>query len=178
MARNLLPLAVFLLLGLLLAVGLTLDPRYVPSPLIDKPAPEFTLVQLHDPEKTLSSTDLRGRVTLLNVWASWCVSCRQEHPLLLELARRGEVSIYGLNYKDRREDALRWLEFYGDPYLASVADVDGKMGIDLGVYGIPETFVLDQRGMIRYKHVGPLDEKELHEVILPLIRRLQGKAKV
>ncbi|MFQ5935272.1 MAG: DsbE family thiol:disulfide interchange protein [Acidiferrobacterales bacterium] len=175
MARYLIPLAVFVLLVGFLAAGLRLDPSHVPSPLIDKPAPEFTLPRVVEPDKTLGSADLRGRVSLLNVWASWCVACRVEHPLLVGLARAGNVTIYGLNYKDQRQDAVRWLGDLGNPYLASAHDLKGKVGIDFGVYGVPETFVVDQKGIIRYKHIGPIDEKTLKDVILPLMRELQER---
>lgn len=173
---RLLPLAIFVILLVFLAIGLTLDPREVPSPFIGKPAPAFALPQVLDEAKRLSVADLQGRVSLLNVWASWCVSCRQEHPLLLELAKRGLVPIYGLNYKDEREQAKAWLSRFGDPYTASAFDPDGKTGLDWGVYGVPETFVLDKRGIVRHKHTGPISEKALTEEILPLVTRLQQEA--
>lgn len=172
MAR-MLPLAIFAVLLIFLGIGLKLDPREVPSPLIGKPAPAFSLAQVQDPGKTLSLENLKGQVSLLNVWASWCVSCRQEHPVLLELAKRGVVPIYGLNYKDEREQALAWLSRFGDPYTASAFDADGKTGLDWGVYGVPETFVIDRQGRIRYKHTGPVTEKALAEDLLPLVARLQ-----
>ena len=174
--RYLIPLGVFLVLGAMLAVGLTLDPRQVPSPLIDRRAPAFVLPQLHDPKKALSSDELRGQVVVLNVWASWCVACRQEHPLLLALARADQVRLYGLNYKDRREDALRWLDYYGNPYRVSASDEEGTVGIEFGVYGIPETLVIDRKGVIRYKHIGPISEQDWQEVIRPLLQRLDGQA--
>ena len=139
MNRFLLPLGIFIVLVAFLAIGLNLNPREVPSPLIGKPAPAFVLPQLHQPEARFAPKDLQGKVWLLNVWASWCVSCRQEHPILVELAKRNIVPIYGLNYKDPREDALRWLKQFGDPYVLSIADVEGRVGIDYGVYGVPET---------------------------------------
>lgn len=172
MARYLIPLAVFAALGLLLAAGLKLDPREIPSPLIDRSAPAFVLPQLDDPQKLLSSEQLLGQVSVLNVWASWCVACRDEHPLLLDLAEAGNVALYGLNYKDLREDALRWLDYFGDPYRLSVSDEDGKVGIDFGVYGVPETFVIDQQGVIRYKHIGPITERDWQETIQPLLEQL------
>jgi cytochrome c biogenesis protein CcmG/thiol:disulfide interchange protein DsbE len=168
-----LPLAIFAVLLVFLGIGLKLDPREVPSPLIGKPAPAFSLSQVQDPNKPLSLADLKGQVSLLNVWASWCVSCRQEHPVLLELAKRGVVPIYGLNYKDDREQALAWLARFGDPYTASAFDADGKTGLDWGVYGVPETFVIDRQGNIRYKHTGPVTEQALAEDLLPLVARLQ-----
>ncbi|MEX0959070.1 MAG: DsbE family thiol:disulfide interchange protein [Burkholderiales bacterium] len=174
MTKFLLPLGVFLVIAVFLGVGLTLNPREVPSPLIDKPAPGFTLAQLHAPEKSVTLEDLRGQVWLLNVWASWCTPCLEEHPYFVELARTGEVPIFGLNYKDRREAALQWLARHGDPYRLTVQDGDGRVGIDYGVYGVPETFVIDAQGIIRYKHVGPVNREVLEERILPLVRELQS----
>ncbi len=173
MTRYLVPLGLFAVLVGFLFVGLGLNPREVPSPLIDKPAPAFSLPQLHRPDQSLTQNDLRGRVWLLNVWASWCVSCRQEHPVLMDLARAGLVPVYGLNYKDRREDALAWLQEFGDPYAASLMDADGRIGIDYGVYGVPETFVIDKAGVIRYKHIGPLTVEGVRQKILPVIKELQ-----
>jgi cytochrome c biogenesis protein CcmG/thiol:disulfide interchange protein DsbE len=167
------PLAVFVVLVAFLAVGLRLDPREVPSPLIGKPAPAFKLAQLHAPDKTLAPADLRGQVWVLNVWASWCVSCRVEHPLLLELAKAGIVPVVGLDYKDKPDEGRAWLAQHGDPYRVSVQDVDGRAGIDWGVYGVPETFVIDKNGTIRYKHIGPVTAEALQETIVPLVRELQ-----
>lgn len=174
MTRFLLPLAIFVVLVVFLAVGLKLNPREVPSPLIGKPAPAFNLPQLKDPSKTFSPQELRGRVWLLNVWASWCVSCREEHPVLIELARTGEVPLYGLNYKDKREDALAWLKEMGDPYTLSAVDGDGRVGIDYGVYGVPETYVIDKNGIIRFKQIGPVTPQIVKDKILPLVKELQG----
>lgn len=171
--RYLTPLVLFLALAALLYKGLALNPREVPSPLIGKPAPEFTLPELKDTSRQLSHTDFQGKVSLLNVWATWCVSCRAEHPLLMQLARQG-VAIYGLDYKDSREDAQRWLQRFGDPYVANAFDADGRVGIDWGVYGTPETFVIDQQGIIRHKHIGPLTEEAIQREILPLIQQLKG----
>jgi len=171
--RVLLPLAAFGIMAAFLAVGLGLNPRIVPSPLIEKPAPEFRLPELHDSSRIISKADLKGQVSLLNVWASWCVACRQEHPWLMGLSAAGAVPVYGLNYKDERSDAIEWLGKLGNPYRAIAADRDGRVGIDWGVYGVPETFVIDQRGIIRYKHIGPLDGEALQDVVLPLVRRLQ-----
>lgn len=168
------PIALFVMLGGLLAYGLTLDPRKIPSPLIDKPLAPFTLPVLSDPKRRVGPADLRGRVYLLNVWASWCVACRQEHPLLNELAETGAVTIIGLNYKDERADALAWLNALGDPYELSLSDRDGRIGIELGVYGVPETFVIDANGVIRYKHVGPLTVDALRTNILPKIAELRA----
>ncbi len=175
MARYLIPLGVFLVLVGFLAAGLKLNPRDVPSPLIDKSAPPFELPTLKDPDKRIGLADLKEQVSLFNVWASWCVSCRHEHPLLVELSRQQLVPIYGLNYKDRREDALRWLRTLGDPYTASAVDEDGRVGIDWGVYGVPETFVVDRNGVIRHKHTGPITVDAWQETILPLIRKLQAE---
>ncbi|RMD80241.1 MAG: DsbE family thiol:disulfide interchange protein [Gammaproteobacteria bacterium] len=172
--RYLLPLAVFLGLVAFFAVGLSQNPTVVPSPLVGKPAPAFQLPRLDDPGRTLASRELRGQVWLLNVWASWCTSCRQEHPVLMDLAARRVVPVYGLDYKDQRQDALRWLAEHGNPYVASVSDLDGRVGMDYGVYGVPETYVIDREGVIRYKHIGPLTPQVLREKILPLVRRLQG----
>lgn len=174
MTRFLVPLVTFIVVVVFLAVGLTLNPRQVPSPLIDKPAPVFQLQQLHDNDKVFSSQDNIGKVWMLNVWASWCVACRDEHPLLVELSRLGIVPIFGLNYKDQRETALQWLKQFGDPYVISIADTEGRVGIDYGVYGVPETYVIDKEGVIRYKHIGPVTVKSLQEKILPLINELQG----
>lgn len=174
MKRFFFPLGIFLVLSVFLAVGLNLNPREVPSPLIDKPAPPFRLAQLQDPRKTLDPGDLKGSVWILNVWASWCVACLQEHPLLVELARQNLVSIYGLNYKDGRDNALTWLGKHGNPYTLSAMDADGRVGIDYGVYGVPETYVIDKNGVIRFKQIGPVTPKVLKEKILPLIRQLQG----
>ncbi len=172
MSRYLWPLAGFLLLVAFLGIGLTLDPREVPSPLIGKPAPHFELPRLHDPEKKFTTEEMKGRVWLLNVWASWCVACRDEHPVLVELARAKVVPIYGLNYKDPRDDALRWLKQFGDPYDVSVADVNGRIGIEYGVYGVPETYVIDKAGVIRYKQIGPVSRETLQKKLLPLIAEL------
>ncbi|MGD2074666.1 MAG: DsbE family thiol:disulfide interchange protein [Gammaproteobacteria bacterium] len=172
--RYLTPLVLFLALAALLYKGLALNPREVPSPLVGKTAPEFALPELKNASRQVSHTDFQGKVSLLNVWATWCVSCRAEHPLLMELAQRG-VPIYGLDYKDSREDAQRWLTRFGDPYVANAFDADGRVGIDWGVYGTPETFVIDRRGMIRHKHIGPLTEDAIQHEILPLIEELKGE---
>jgi len=173
-ARTWIPLAVFGVLVAFLAAGLKLDPREVPSPLIDKPAPLFSLPLLHDPTQAMSPGQLKGQVWMLNVWASWCVSCRQEHPLLVQLSRTGQVPIYGLDYKDKVGDALAWLEQFGNPYTQSLVDADGRVGIDYGVYGVPETYLIDKEGIIRYKHIGPLTPKVIEETILPRVRELNA----
>lgn len=166
-------LVVLLLIGLL-AFGLTQDPSELPSVLIDRPAPEFAVPSLQDSDRMVTSEELTGEVTLFNVWASWCVACRAEHELIEELAERAEVPVYGLNYKDRRSDALRWLERYGDPFAASAYDPEGKVGIEYGLSGVPETFVVDREGVIRYKQIGPVDRQTLEETLLPLLRRLKS----
>lgn len=173
-ARFLVPLAVFVVLVGFLAVGLTLKPSEIPSPLIGKPVPAFTLSKLGDPSQSFSPADFRGRVWLLNVWASWCVSCKEEHPVLIELAKTNLVPIIGLDYKDQRGAALEFLRRGGDPYLFSLLDTDGRVGIDFGVYGVPETFLIDREGVIRHKHIGPVTPKALEETILPMVRRLSA----
>ena len=174
MIRYLLPLAAFIILVAFLLVGLNLNPRKVPSPLIGKPAPVFKLQQLHEPEKILETTDNLGKVWLLNVWASWCASCRDEHPLLVQLAKSGVVPIYGLNYKDKRDLAIQWLDQLGNPYTKSVMDLEGRVGIEYGVYGVPETYVIDKAGVIQYKQIGPVTIDVLEKTILPLVKELQG----
>ncbi|MDO9312687.1 MAG: DsbE family thiol:disulfide interchange protein [Nitrosomonas sp.] len=173
MMRYLIPLVAFIVLAAFLLVGLTLNPRQVPSPLIDKPAPIFQLNHLHEPDRLMASNDNLGKVWLLNVWASWCVACRDEHPLLVQLANSGIVPIYGLNYKDERNTALQWLKRYGDPYTISIVDTDGRVGIDYGVYGVPETYVIDKKGIIRHKQIGPVTVDALQKTIIPLIIELQ-----
>jgi cytochrome c biogenesis protein CcmG, thiol:disulfide interchange protein DsbE len=171
--RMLIPLVIFVVLAGFLFAGLWRDPREVPSPLIGKPAPAFTLAELHTPQRTLGTADMKGKVWLMNVWASWCVSCREEHPLLVALAKEKIVPIIGLDYKDEPAAGMRWLSDNGDPYTSSVMDRDGRVGIDFGVYGVPETFVIDKAGAIRYKQIGPITVEALETKILPLVRELQ-----
>jgi len=171
--RFLWPLAIFILLIGFLAAGLKLDPREVPSPLVGKPAPAFDLPVLHQPDKRFVPGDMRGKVWLLNVWASWCVSCREEHPLLVELSKKGVLPILGLNYKDKGDDATAWLKQFGNPYDLSVVDADGRIGIDYGVYGVPETYLIDTEGVIRFKQIGPITPVVLEEKILPLAKALR-----
>lgn len=173
MKRFLIPLGIFIVLVGFLAVGLKLNPREVPSPLVGKPAPDFRLALLSDPAKQMSPADLRGKVWLFNVWASWCASCRQEHDLLLDLAKQGVVPIYGMDYKDQLGDAQAVLDRYGNPYVETVVDLDGRTGINYGVYGVPETYLIDRNGIIRYKHTGPLTRESLDKKILPLAKELQ-----
>ena len=175
MMRFIWPLVIFLVLASFLFAGLYLKPREVPSPLIDKIAPSFTLQQLHTPTKQFSSEDMKGQVWLLNVWASWCVSCRQEHPLLMDLAKQNIVPIVGLDYKDKPAEGMAWLRDEGNPYWLSVVDREGRVGIDYGVYGVPETYVIDKQGVIRYKQIGPITVASLQEQILPLVAELQRK---
>jgi len=172
--KFLIPLAAFGVLAWFLYSGLSLNPREVPSPLIGKPAPAFSLVRLDDPEKTVRREDLLGKPWIMNVWASWCAPCREEHPVVIDLARRGGVPVVGLNYKDRPGDARNWLSRLGDPYVMTLVDFDGKVGIDFGVYGVPETFVVDAQGIIRYKHVGILTPAIVSQRIEPLLRKLGG----
>ena len=172
MKRLLISLAGSFVLVIFLAIGLTRDPRDLPSPLKDKPAPAFTLPQLAAADRSFSPADMKGKVWLLNVWASWCVSCRQEHPLLVSFAKEGKLPVVGLNYKDQLPDAKNWLAKFGDPYVISAVDADGRVGIDYGVYGVPETYVIDKAGMIRMKHTGPITPESLQTQILPLVAEL------
>jgi cytochrome c biogenesis protein CcmG/thiol:disulfide interchange protein DsbE len=164
--------AAFALLVGLLAVGLRLNPREVPSPLVGKAAPAFELPLLHAPDKTFSQKDMLGTVWVMNVWASWCPPCLQEHPIVTDLARSGIAPVVGLNYKDERDDALPWLKKHGDPFKVSVYDRAGRIAIDYGVYGVPETYVIDRRGIIRYKHIGPLTPEIAQKKLRPLIEEL------
>lgn len=173
MNRFLWPLVAFIVLVGFLAVGLGLNPREVPSPLVGKPAPAFSAPVLGKPGEHISPAAFKGRVWLFNVWASWCAACREEHPLLMELARSQVVPVIGLNYKDKSPDAQAWLQKLGNPYVASAEDGDGRISIDYGVYGVPETFVIDKEGVIRAKHIGPVTPDVLEKTLLPLIRKLQ-----
>lgn len=172
-ARFLIPLLLFVVLVAFLGIGLNRDPHEVPSPLINKPAPSFEVPQLAQPNKSFSPADMKGQVWIFNVWASWCVACREEHPVLVELAKSGQAPLIGLNYKDKREDALAMLQRQGDPYLLSAFDANGRVGIDYGVYGVPETYIIDQAGIIRFKHIGPVTMQVLNEKMYPLIRELK-----
>jgi len=174
--RFILPLMAFLVMVVFLGIGLKLDPHEVPSPLINKPAPAFTLPQLHEPQKTFSPADMKGKVWLLNVWASWCVSCRQEHVYLTEFARDGSINLMGLNYKDEPAAATQWLERLGNPYKISISDIDGMAGLDWGVYGVPETFIIDKKGIVRHKQTGPVDPTILQTIIMPLIEQLNRES--
>ena len=192
-AKFLVPLLLFFGLAGFLAFGLTLNPREVPSPLIDKPAPDFSLARLDQPEQTFALKEMKGEVWLLNVWASWCVACREEHPVLVRMAQQKLVPIVGLNYKEVRGDgainargmaletetgmaierARTWLKDHGNPYVLSVLDIDGRVGIDFGVYGVPETFLIDRQGRIRYKHIGPITPDALQNVLMPKVEELR-----
>ena len=172
---HLLPLGVFVLLCLVLAAGLRLDPRLVASPLIDKPAPHFSLPVLARPGEKMSPESLRGQPWVLNVWASWCFACREEHPLIVDMLA-GQTTLIGLNYKDDPAKARQWLAKLGNPYTLSVIDREGEAGFDWGVYGVPETFVIDHNGLIRYKHIGPLSRRDIEKLILPLLRSLETQA--
>ncbi len=172
MKRFMLPLIGFVVLVGFLFVGLKRDPREVPSPLIDKPAPPFSLPQLHQPEQTISAQQMRGKVWLLNVWASWCVACRQEHPVIIEFAKQNIVPVIGLNYKDKRDEGIAWLQQLGNPYQVSAFDDKGLVGIDFGVYGVPETFLIDKAGVIRFKQIGPLTPEVINSKLMPLIAQL------
>ena len=171
--KFLLPLMLFIVLVIFLAIGLNRDPQEVPSPLINKPAPVFEIPQLSDTNQTFSPASMKGQVWILNVWASWCVACREEHPVLVELAKSKVAPVIGLDYKDKREDALAMLTKQGNPYLLSAFDANGRVGIDYGVYGVPETYVIDKAGMIRFKHIGPITMNILNQKIYPLISELQ-----
>lgn len=173
MLRYIVPLVAFLGVSVFLYMGLSLKPREVPSPFINKPAPTFSLQKLHEPETYFSTNDMLGKVWLLNVWASWCVACRSEHPLLVQLSRANIVPIYGLNYKDVPTEGKSWLAQLGDPYITSMIDYEGKVGIDYGVYGVPETFVIDKKGVIRHKVIGPVTPSALDNCVLPLVKKLQ-----
>ncbi|NYT64904.1 DsbE family thiol:disulfide interchange protein [Alcaligenaceae bacterium] len=173
MSRFIWPLVGFFVLVGFLGFGLTLKPSEVPSPFINKPAPGFTLPQLAAPDETFSPEVMKGKVWLLNVWASWCYACLEEHPVITDLAKTQGVPIVGLNYKDVRDAAITWLERYGNGYVLSVSDTQGRVGIDYGVYGVPETFVIDKEGVIRYKHIGAVTETAARDIILPLVRELE-----
>ena len=191
MKKFLIPLFLFLGLVVFLAVGLKRDPREIPSPLIDKPAPTFSLPTLVG-DAAFSPTHMEGKVWMLNVWATWCVACREEHPVLVAFARKYQVPIVGLSYKEiqpqepefklpaaqklalARERSLVWLKRHGDPYINSVMDMDGRVGIQYGVYGVPETYVIDKEGVIRFKHVGAVTPALLADTLLPMIEKLNS----
>jgi len=171
--RALLPLLGFLVLVGFLGFGLYNDPKKIPSPLIGKAAAAFDLPDIKNPDKRITNKDFLGKVSLFNFWATWCPTCRQEHPLLVDFAKRTNVPIYGVNHKDDRKEALRWLQAYGDPYLANAFDPQGTIGIDYGVIALPETFLIDKKGIIRFKKAGPISSKDIEETLLPLIKKLE-----
>ena len=175
MNRYLLPLLGFIVLAVFLGIGLKLNPREIPSPLINKPAPEFSVPTLFDAEEFITNQQFKGQVWLLNVFASWCVACRQEHPLLNELAKQNLLTLVGLNYKDQREDALQWLGELGNPYNIIAYDLKGNVGIDYGVYGVPESFLIDKQGLIRFKQIGPFTTESIKNQLLPLVKTLQAE---
>jgi len=177
MSRRILPFSAIIIVTILLGFfykGLSLDPKKLPSALIDKPVPAFSLPQLHNSSLSFSPDEMKGKVWLLNVWASWCAACRSEHPLFMQLARNGDFPIYGLNYKDTQSAGQQWLRELGNPYKVSISDLAGDVGIDFGVYGVPETFLIDKDGVIRYKHVGPVSPQDWRDIIQPKMKELEG----
>jgi len=174
--KNSLPLILFFLLVILLGVGLTLDPREVPSPYIGKAAPSFNLPKLYASTDNISSEDMKGKVWLLNVWASWCGACRAEHQVINRFVKNNQINVVGLNYKDNADEAKQWLDNLGNPYISVAVDRDGRTGIDWGVYGVPETFVIDKKGIIRHKNIGPVTQQSINDTILPLIIELEQEA--
>lgn len=176
MNRYILPLVAFVILAAFLAAGLKLDPREIPSPLIDKPVPAFSVSTLFDENQSIGTETLKGQVWLLNVWASWCVACRQEHPLLNELSEQNLLTIVGLNYKDERNNAKQWLGELGNPYTIIAHDFTGDVGIDFGVYGVPESFLIDKNGQIRLKQIGPFTPDDINKKLIPLVKTLQAES--
>jgi len=175
MFKYLAPLVLFIVMAIFLALGLNLNPRDIPSPLINQPAPDFSLPVLGQPGRSLTKHALMGNVWIFNVWASWCGSCRIEHPIFNQLAKKKLVTLVGLNYKDEPEAAKQWLAQLGNPYDISVMDQEGRTGIDYGVYGVPETFIIDKKGIIRYKHTGPVEVNDMQNILIPLIKQLQAE---
>ena len=173
MKRGLIPLAVFIILVVFLSIGLSKDPRKVPSPFIDKPAPAFNLPQLKDSTLSFSPDEMIGKVWVLNIWASWCVSCRAEHEVLNSLVKNQPVNLIGLNYKDNSDSARLWLQRYGNPYQVNVVDIKGITGIDWGVYAVPETFIIDKQGIVRYKHTGPVSNDDVEKILIPILNNLE-----
>ena len=174
MVKFLMPLIAFLVLVAIFVVGLTMDPSRIPSPLLEKPAPEFSLPSLQDAAVEVGSASYANQMALVNIWATWCPGCRQEHGFLVELANEGAIPIFGLNWRDNRPDALQWLQALGDPYIATAFDVDGRVGIDWGAYGAPETFLVDQNGIVIHKHIAPLTRAIWESDFLPLIREQES----
>ena len=170
--KAIIPFVAFVAIMVFLAKGLSLNPGEVPSPFVDQAAPAFSLPELLAPGATVTEKSMLGKPWLLNVWASWCAACRDEHPLLNDLSARKIVDIVGLNYKDQRDDAIGWLNAFGNPYATIAVDLDGAVGIDYGVYGVPETFVIDASGVVRLKHIGPLTAEDIETKVLPLLAEL------
>jgi len=175
MTRFIVPLIAFAVLIPVFMIGLTRNPNELPSPLLDKPAPVYELPSLLDPSRSVGSETYAGQVALVNVWATWCPGCRQEHDFLLELAAEKTVPIFGLNWRDSRPEALRWLQALGDPYIDSAFDQDGRVGIDWGVYGAPETFLIDQNGIVVLKHIAPLTREIWDRDFVPRIEQLRSR---
>jgi len=175
MMRFILPLVIFLVLSVFLYKGLGRDTREVPSPLIGKAAPAFVLPMLYEPTRQLSTQEMQGQVWLLNVWASWCGACKDEHPLLMQFSKQNIVPIVGLDYKDKAADGKATLDKAGNPYSMVITDTDGKVGFDYGVYGVPETYVIDKQGIIRFKLIGAVTAQNLQETIIPMVKELQAK---
>ncbi len=175
MNKAFIPLITFLVLAVFLGIGLFLKPKEIPAQNIGQPAPAFTLPMLGKSNETMTNKDMLGKVWLLNVWASWCAACRSEHPLINDLATKNIVEIIGLNYKDTEEAGARWLKQLGNPYKASIMDIEGRVGIDYGVYGVPESFLIDKKGIIRQKQIGPFTYKDIQEKLIPLITKLQAE---
>jgi cytochrome c biogenesis protein CcmG, thiol:disulfide interchange protein DsbE len=173
--KKLIPFFIFIALIVLFYIGLSLNPKEVPSPFIDKPAPFFSTPKLYHKQEKVSNEDLKGQVWLLNVFASWCVSCRAEHKIITNFTEKFKTVVVGLNYKDAEEDAKSWLQQFGNPYNVIAVDIKGDIGIEYGVYGVPETFVIDKKGFVRLKHIGPVDEKSLQDKIVPLVLKLEGE---
>jgi len=172
--KKYIPIGIFILLVALLGFGLSNDPKKVPTPFIDKPVPAFDTTRLYKPEN-ISTESMKGKVWLLNVFASWCASCRSEHKLLTEFIETYKFPVVGLNYKDEEADAKKWLAYFGNPYYAVAVDRKGAIGIDLGVYGVPETFVMDKNGIVRYKQIGPVTPESLEKTIVPLVKKLESE---
>ena len=175
MSKFLLPLVAFVILVAVFVVGLTMDPSRIPSPLLEHPAPEFSLPSLQDPDVMVGSADYAQQMVLVNIWATWCPGCRQEHGFLLELAQEGAIPIFGLNWRDNRDEALQWLRVLGNPYFASAFDVDGRVGIDWGAYGAPETFLVNREGIVIHKHIAPLTRAIWERDFVPLINAEEAK---
>lgn len=171
--KTFIPLLIFAVMVVVFLVGLFSDPREIPSPFIDKPAPAFELRRLYQPDVMISNATLKGQVSVVNVFASWCTSCIQEHPLLVKLSAENDINLIGLNYKDKDADALNWLSQHGNPYDLIAVDDNGKVGIDWGVYGVPETFVIDREGIVRFKFTGPLNKEAIRAELLPVIQSLE-----